>query len=186
MPAAAPTLMPIFRSENQARILAEVFFGEPASGSALARRLDIPQPTVTREVNRLADAGIIRFEQVGRSKVVRPVDAPHTAALRQTVAYAAGVPHLVRAEYDDVDGIDEIFIHGSWAARFRGEPGPPPSDLDLVIVSDSHSRFTLAEHRASIERATGLSVDQMVVAPNHERLPELRDGSVPVLDRTVG
>lgn len=183
MPAAAPTLLPIFRSENQARILAEIFFGESASGSELARRLGIPQPTVTREINRLADAGIVTFDQMGRNKIVRPADAPYTAALRQMVAYAAGVPHLVRAEYADVDGVDEIFIHGSWAARFRGEPGPPPSDLDLVIVSGTQTRFTLAEHRAAIEQATGLTVDQMILAPDHDRLPKLRDGSVPVLTR---
>lgn len=184
MPAAAPTLLPIFRSANQALILAEVYFGDPASGRELARRLALPQPTVAREVARLAEAGIVSFEEVGRSKIVRPVDAPYAQALRQIVAYAAGVPKIVAAEYDGDDNIDEVFIHGSWAARFHGEPGPAPDDLDLVIVSATHTRFTLAEHRSAIEAATGLAVDQMVLPPGHERLPALRKNAVPVLDRS--
>jgi DNA-binding transcriptional ArsR family regulator len=183
MPTAAPELLPIFRSETQAQLLAEVFFGRPASGSELARRLGLSQPTVARELARLAEAGIVTMEEVGRAKVVRPADAPYTEALRQLVAYAAGAPHIVRDEYLDVADIDEVFIHGSWAARFHGEPGPPPNDLDLVVVSSTHTRFTLAEHRAAIEAATGLTVDQMVLPPDHDQLATLRDGSVPVMTR---
>lgn len=184
MPTAAPELVPIFRSETQARLLAEVFFGRPSSGSDLARRLGLLQSTVARELSRLADAGVVTLEAVGRAKIVRPATTPYTNALRQLVAYAAGVPHVVRAEYVEVDDIDEVFIHGSWAARFHGTPGPPPNDIDLVIVSATHTRFTLAEHRATIEAATGLTVDQIVLPPDHEQLDRLRDGSVPVIDNS--
>lgn len=183
MPSAAPELIPLFRSETQARLLAELFFGRPASGSELARRLGLLQSTVARELGRLADAGVVTFEQVGRSKLARPADAPFATALSQLVAYAAGLPHVVRAEYAGVDDIEEIFVHGSWAARFHGEPGPPPHDVDLVIVSPTHTRFSLAEHRASIEAATGLAVDQIVVPADHPDLTRLRDGSVPVIER---
>lgn len=123
------------------------------------------------------------MEEVGRAKVVRPADAPYTDALRKLVAYAAGAPHIVRDEHVDVAGIDEVFIHGSWAARFHGEPGPSPNDLDLVVVSSTHTQFTLAEHRAAIEAATGLTVDQMALPPDHDQLTTLREGSVPVIPR---
>lgn len=183
MPTAAPELIPLFRSETQARLLAEVFFGQPASGSELARRLGVLQSTVARELGRLATAGVITFEQVGRSKLVLPADTPFRAVLRQLVAYAAGLPHIIRSEYADTDDINEVFIHGSWAARFHGEPGPPPHDIDVVVVSPTHTRFSLAEHRAAIETATGLTLDQVVVTPDHPELPRLRSGSVPVIDR---
>jgi len=78
--------------------------------------------------------------------------------------------------------IDEIFIHGSLAARFHGEAGSPPNDIDLVVVSSTHTRFSLAEHRAAIEKATGLTIDQIVVPPGHDELDRLRDGSVPVIE----
>lgn len=183
MPAAAPELIPVFRSEMQARLLAEVFFGQPASGSELARRLGVLQSTVARELGRLADAGIVTFEEVGRSKLVRPADTPFQSALRQLVAYAAGLPHIVRSEYADVEDIIEVFIHGSWAARFHGEPGQPPNDVDLVVVSRRHTRFSLAEHRSAIEAATGLKIDQIVVTPDHPELARLRTDSVPVIER---
>ena len=123
----------------------------------------------------------MEYEQVGNAKVVHAAPAPYANALRQLVAYAAGVPHIVRTVYENVDDIDEIFIHGSWAARFHGEPGSPPRDLDLVIVSLSHTRFTLAPYRTAIEVETGMTVDQMILAPDNERLESLRAGSVPVL-----
>jgi DNA-binding transcriptional ArsR family regulator len=183
VPAPAPSLLPIFRSETQARVLAEVFFGVPVTGRELARRLRVPQPTVARELGRLEGAGLVEYEQVGNAKIVRPASVPYRDALRQLVAYAAGAPQVVRAEYEGVEGVSEVFIHGSWAARFHGRSGPPPNDLDLVIVSESHTRFSLAEHRAAIEAVTGMTVDQMILPPGHDRLPALRQGSVPVLIR---
>ncbi len=31
-------------------------------------------------------------------------------------------------------GITEAYIYGSWAARYRGEPGPAPADVDVLVV----------------------------------------------------
>jgi DNA-binding transcriptional ArsR family regulator len=184
MPAPSSCLLPLFRSDQQARLLAEVYFGEPATGSDLARRTGIAQPTVSRELARLADARLVVTTRVGNAKIVHPnPDLPYAGSLRQLVAYAAGAPHIVRAQYESVDDIDEVFIHGSWAARYRGENGPPPHDLDVVIVSSTHTRFTLAAHRAAIEEATGIPVDQIVLPPDHERLSELRSNSVTVIER---
>ena len=33
-----------------------------------------------------------------------------------------------------VDGINQAFIYGSWAARYLGEPGPVPNDVDVLVV----------------------------------------------------
>jgi DNA-binding transcriptional ArsR family regulator len=180
--ACAGTVAAADLPETQARLLAEVFYGPPASGRELARRLGVTQPTVARELSRLEAAGLVVLEQVGTAKIVHPAtDLAYGEALRELVAYAAGVPHIVRAEYEGVEDIDEVFIHGSWAKRFHGAEGPFPNDLDLVVVSPTHTRFTLAEHRAAIEAATGMNVDQLVLPPDHQRLPELRDGAVTVI-----
>ena len=178
VPAAAPALLPIFRSSTQVRLLAEVFFNPPASGRELARRLGVAQPTVARELGRLADAGMVEYEQVGKAKLIHPAPTPFAGALRQIVAYAAGVPHIVRTVYENVAGIDDVFIHGSWAARFHGEAGDPPRDLDLVVVSPTHTRFSLASQRAAIEAETGLAVDQLVLEPANEQLSLLRERCV--------
>jgi len=33
-----------------------------------------------------------------------------------------------------VEGITEAYIYGSWAARYSGEPGPAPTDVDVLVV----------------------------------------------------
>lgn len=180
--APALDLVPIFRSDTQARVLAQVFWGPPSSGRELARRLDLPQPTVARELARLERAGVVHTETIGRAKIVHPADTPITPALRQLVAWAAGVPLLVRRVLADVPGVDEAFIFGSWAARYHGESGPPPGDIDIAVVSDTLSRFALAEQRVEIEAAVGANVDLVVIRPDSERLADLRREAVPVIE----
>jgi hypothetical protein len=76
-----------------------------------------------------------------------------------------------------------VFIFGSWADRVNGVEGPPPNDIDVAIVSDSLTRFDVAEQRLRLEAATAAEIDQFVFESSHERLDELRHGSVPVLRR---
>lgn len=180
--AVAPLdLAPLLRSQTQARLLARIFWDQPASGRELARRLGVPQATIAREVARLERSGIVRVEQVGRSKLVSPADTPITPALRQLAAWAAGAPLVVRNILDGVEGVDEAFIFGSWAARFHGEPGSAPRDIDVAVVSNTLTRFSLAEQRVAMEAQLGADVDLIVLPTDSERLPELRRGSVPIL-----
>src|SRR5919198_591002 len=30
--------------------------------------------------------------------------------------------------------VEEAYIYGSWAARYQGEPGPIPADVDVLVV----------------------------------------------------
>lgn len=166
------------------RLLAEIFHGTPAAGAELARRLGIPQTTVARELARLEESGLIRLEQIGTAKLAKPADdLPFVPALRQLLAYVGGIVPALIAEHQDRPEIDEIFIFGSWADRANGIAGPPPNDIDIAIVSDSLSRFDLAEARLRLEAATGAKIDQFVFEPGHERLAELRENCVPVLRR---
>jgi hypothetical protein len=34
-------------------------------------------------------------------------------------------------------GVEAAFIYGSWAARYRGEPGPIPADVDVLVVGSA-------------------------------------------------
>ncbi len=166
------------------RLLAEIFYGRPASGAELARRTGIPQQTVARELSRLADTGLIAIERIGTAKVAVPsVNVPYLGALRQLLGYAGGIiPALVTA-YERNPEIAEVFIFGSWARRFHGEDGPPPNDIDVVVVSDTLTRFDLAEARLQVEADTGTTIDQFVLTSDNQRLSELRDGSVAVYRR---
>lgn len=186
---AEPTaaLLPMFRSKNQIQILAEVFWGpNDPTGAELARRTGIPQQTVAREIARLERAGVLLTKQIGTAKIVHPQPGlPYLTVLRQLLAYAGGaVPMLARA-FGDNPEIDEVFIFGSWAARYRGEPGPPPNDVDVAVVSDSLTRFDLAEARLDLENDSKLSINLFVFDSNNKRLPELRTDGVPVLERQL-
>jgi predicted nucleotidyltransferase len=180
--AAVPTLVPLFRSEQQMRLLAEIYHGRrPASGAELARRLGTSQQTVARELARLEAAGLIVNEEIGTAKVARPAETlPYLEPLRQLLAYAGGILPALAEALGHFDDIDEAFVFGSWASRFHGDPGPPPNDIDVAVVSRTLSRFDLAEVRLDLEAGVGIPIDIVVVAPDHERLAELRTNAVPL------
>lgn len=39
-----------------------------------------------------------------------------------------------------VAGVESAFVFGSWAARYAGEAGPPPRDVDVLVVADADLR----------------------------------------------
>ena len=45
-----------------------------------------------------------------------------------------GLPVRIGRAIGSIGGIVEAYIFGSWAARQAGEPGPPPNDIDLLVL----------------------------------------------------
>ncbi len=142
MRTQAPALLPIFRSELQPRLLLRVLTSDKGiSAAELARNLGEPEPTVFRETRRLLQFGLLRGERVGRTLVLRAAeDNPATAPLRQLLVVTYGPSLLITRALMGLAGIDEAYIHGSWAARFHGEPGGPPGDVDVVVVGQPDRR----------------------------------------------
>lgn len=128
--------MAIFRTQVQGEILARVLLADESVTIAdLARELGAPLPTVAREVNRLGEAGILRVVRHGRGSLVSGNDAnPAVVPLRDLVAVAFGPRFVVAEEFADLGGLVELAIFGSWAARYRGERGQVPGDVDVLIV----------------------------------------------------
>ncbi|UZN03057.1 winged helix-turn-helix domain-containing protein [Cellulomonas sp. S1-8] len=158
MRTEAPALVPIFRSALQARLLLHILTSDkPATAADLARVLDAPEPTVSREVRRLLDSGLIAGVRIGRATVVSPaVDNPATAPLRQLLIVTYGPARLIEQALAGVDGIEAAYVHGSWAARYQGEAGKAPGDVDVLIVGQpSRAQVDVAldglEHRLARE-----------------------------------
>ncbi|MCL2467021.1 MAG: helix-turn-helix domain-containing protein [Micrococcales bacterium] len=174
MRTEAPALVPIFRSALQARLLLHVLTAtRPLTAADLARLLDAPEPTVSREVRRLLDAGFLAGERIGRSVVLTPATAnPATAPLRQLLVVTYGPAHLLEQALAGVDGIDAGYVHGSWAARYHGEPGPPPGDVDLLVVGRP-ARRAVDEALGGIETQLSREVNTTYVMP--ERWQDLTD-----------
>lgn len=136
MRTGAPLLAPIFRSDGQARLLTEVILtGDELSLSDLSERIDLAYATVHREAERLLDAGILRERQIGRSRLMSAnPDSPLVEPLRQILLVSAGPTVLLAEALKSIEGITSAFLYGSFAARLSGRPGPPPSDVDVMII----------------------------------------------------
>jgi DNA-binding transcriptional ArsR family regulator len=154
---APVSLLPIFRSEAQYRLVGELFTdpaGERTIGE-LATLIGASHATVSREVARLEEAGLLRSSEVGRNRFVSPVsDTPVFRPLRDLMAVVYGVPAIVREEFAGLGARVEIF--GSWAARWHGDRGPTPHDVDVLVLGDldptvAWDAAARASQRAGIE-----------------------------------
>lgn len=154
MNTSAPTLSPLFRSETQAEILAELLLN-PDRGyttAELARIVGAPYATVHREVARLVASGLLAERKVGRS-IELTVDTKNQvyAPLAELLRLSYGPAVIISRVLQGVEGIEEAYIYGSWAARRAGEPGGAPRDIDVLVVGKP-SRSQIADAAADAER----------------------------------
>lgn len=137
MRAAAPSLAPVLRSDVQGRLLAEVF-AEPESEHSvteLARRADTSVQTAIREIDRAEAARLTTSRRVGNTRLVKAdTTARLYRPLREILLATYGPPAVLREELAGVEGIAQAYLFGSWAARYAGEPGRAPNDLDVLVV----------------------------------------------------
>lgn len=161
--------MPIFRSEAQARILAWLLLAPDREQpiATLVPIAGVAQPNTLREVNRLVQADLLRERRAGNTRLVSAnTDSPYYAPLVQILGRAYGPAKAVPEELADVQGVERAVVVGSWAQRFHGEPGPPPRDLDVVVVGDPVRR-ALRRANASLEERLGVPV-QITIVPVDE------------------
>jgi len=158
MRTSAPPLLAVFRSQLQGELLARVLLSPGhLSVSDLARVLGAPIPTVAREVTRLEGAGLLTTSRVGRARLVSGNDVnPALGPLRELVMIAFGPRQVITDEFGELDGLEELLIFGSWAARYQGEAGPPPGDVDVLLVGrpdrdDVHDAANRAQGRLGRE-----------------------------------
>ncbi|GAB2520190.1 ArsR family transcriptional regulator [Microbacterium petrolearium] len=147
MKTPVPQLTPFVRSDAVGALLAETL-GHPDrefSLSELGRRTGVSGTVVHREVGRLVENDVLRDRQEGRNRMVRANDEhPLFAPMRELIAATYGPVPVLRELFDGVDGVDELLIYGSWAARRAGESGAFPNDVDVLVVG-SAPRRTLAD-----------------------------------------
>ena len=156
--APTPSLLPIFRSQQQAELLA-LILGDPSiehSLAQLAERTGIPYASVHREVARAVAAGLVTSRLVGRTRLIRAEPAsPYFSGLSDVLVKAFGVPWVLGQALAGVSGIDAAYVYGSWAARFSGEEGDRPvGDIDLLVLGGP-DRDEVYAAASSAERRLG-------------------------------
>jgi DNA-binding transcriptional ArsR family regulator len=173
MRSDAPRLLPVLRSQHQADLLAALLLHPEQEHTItdLARRLSVPQSTVSGEVRRLADAGILTVRHVGRSRLVQANTGSRlTAPLTELLTLTYG-PHVVIAdEFAGLDNVVLVVIFGSWAARYQGQRGQPPNDVDVLVVGtpDRVAMYGAAERA---ESRLGRPVNPTISSPEQWENP---------------
>lgn len=129
--------------------------------SDLAARLGVPLSTLHREVVRLDQAGLITSRTLGRTRLVRAnTSHPATSALTRLLEVTFGPREIIAQEFA-IPGAEQVVIFGSWAARYAGEPGPPPHDIDVLVVGKV-DRADLYEAADRGQARLGIEVNPVV------------------------
>jgi DNA-binding transcriptional ArsR family regulator len=136
----APALLPILRSQQQGEILA-LLLGDPdleLNLTQIAARTATPHASVHREIERAERAGLVVTRKVGNTRLVRANTAsPYYAGLAEVLTRAFGVPAVLAAALQPVNGIAAAYIYGSWAARHEGQTGQRPvGDIDVLVLGE--------------------------------------------------
>jgi hypothetical protein len=163
MRSDGPALLPVFRSQHQAELLTWLMLHPDREYglSDLAARLAVPLSTLHREVVRLERAGLLTSRALGRNRLVRANMAhPAADALARLLELTFG-PRVVVADEFATPGAEQVIIFGSWAARYAGEPGPPPRDLDVLVVGKV-DRADLYEAADRAQTRLGIDVNPVV------------------------
>lgn len=168
MSQSAPPLLPIFRSAAQLAVLTELFTGAAPEHSIgdLARRTGVPQATVSREVARLVEAGLLADREVGRTRLVRArVESPIHTELTALLLKVAGPPVVLAELLADVPGVHDAYVYGSWARRHLGEPGDEPADIDVLVIGDASAVRPAREAADAATERLGRDVTVSVLSP---------------------
>lgn len=164
MRSNSPPLLPILRSRTQGEILAALL-ADPAREwtiTELAENVSRPLTSVQSEVTRLEAGGLLRSRKVGRSRVVRPdTENPIVAPLTQIIMLTFGPRMVIAEECADLNA-DHVVIFGSWAARLAGQSGPPPQDIDVLIVGENIARDDVYAAAERAEARLGLPINPVV------------------------
>jgi predicted nucleotidyltransferase len=101
----------------------------------------------------LVESGLIVEQRRGNLRLLRAetdgaLARPLTELLTLTYGPIAVLGELLGA----VNGVDEAYVFGSWAARYEGEPGPPPRDVDVLVVGGADEDEVFSAARAAQSR----------------------------------
>jgi predicted nucleotidyltransferase len=137
MQSRSPLLLPVLRSPLQAAVLTRLLL-EPdraESLSDLARATGVSVATVQREVERAESAGLLASERIGATRLVRAdTTSPLFKPLADLLLIAFGPLSVVTDVLAGIEGIEEAYLFGSWAARYTGTPGRAPNDVDVLVI----------------------------------------------------
>jgi hypothetical protein len=161
MKVGSAKLSPLLRSDVQGLILAELFMNpdELFSISHLADFAGTSLPTAMREVDRLLDGQLVVQKTVGRARFIQ-ANKLHLLfdSVSQLVAFSYGPAAVLPPLLIGLDGIDQAFLFGVWAARLSRQTAATPKEVDLLLIGNV-SRIEASRAAAKAEEILGREVN---------------------------
>lgn len=136
MQAPPPPLLPLLRSRLQADLLTLVLLapGREWSLTELAGKTGASLSSAQREMARAQDAGVVSSRRLGNTRLVTAADSTLTGPLTELLLRSFGPRQVIAEELAGLAGIEKAFLFGSWAARYAGQAGPAPADIDVLVI----------------------------------------------------
>ena len=122
----------------------------------------------------LESADLVTVRMIGRSKLVQAnAGNPYFEPLARLALMSFGPPYVIRQEFGALGNVEGLFIYGSWAARYAGEQGPAPRDVDVLLIGEP-DRDAVYEATRRAEERLGHEVN--VTIRDAERWKNAADG----------
>jgi len=138
MKSSAPSLLPLFRSQLQGDLLALTLLSPERSWTL----------TELAKAVGVSHTAVLSGTRFGRTRIISArTDTLLYRPLSDLLLVTYGPAPRLTVALSTLDGVEEAYIYGSWAARYEGEPGPIPGDVDVLVVGqpDPDELFDLAE-----------------------------------------
>jgi DNA-binding transcriptional ArsR family regulator len=161
MQTPPPALLPLLRTRFQGELLAWLYLHpeDETSLAEIAARFGVSSATASREADRLVEAELIVERRHGNLRLLRANTTGRLAvALTELFALTYGPIALLGDLLLPLAGVEEAHIYGSWAARYSGERGGVPNDVDVVVVG-APDEDEVYEAARSAERLLGREVN---------------------------
>ena len=152
-------------SDSQARVL-QWLFGQPERSyhlSELRRLTSLGSASLQRELNRLADAGLVNSERVGNLRRFQAnPQSPVYQELASLVRKTLGVVPLLRQALHPLAGrLSKAFIYGSVARQ----TDTADSDVDLLLVGENLSLNEILNLLLPLEAQLGRKINPNCYTP---------------------
>ena len=152
-------------SESQARVF-RWLFGQPERSyhlSELCRLTGLGSASLQRELNRLADAGLVRSERIGNLRRFQanpqsPVFGELVGLTRKTLGV---VPMLAEALLPLVPSLQAAWVYGSVAKQ----TDTAQSDIDVMLVGENLSLSSILELLIPLESQLGRKINPSCYTP---------------------
>jgi predicted nucleotidyltransferase len=170
-------LLPLLRSRVTGALLALLYL-HPDRDYSLAeagKAIGASPKVMSTEADRLVMAGLVREARRGQARLLRAeTSGPVSRPLTDLLAVTYGPLPVLSDLLSGVDGVRTAYIYGSWAARYLGEPGPVPHDIDVLVVgiADEDKLYEIAREA---ETRLGREVNISVVRPQYWEVPDPAD-----------